>query len=62
MNKVTIVLDDLVQLRAHAEAECAKVPYETGADDPRRHHKGNELQLDDDEKLPDWLADDAVVL
>ena len=28
---------------------------------PRRRHEDNELQVEDDEKVPDWLADEAVV-
>jgi len=28
---------------------------------PRRRHEDNELQLEDDVKIPDWLADEAVV-
>ena len=42
------------------EAECTNVPYESGADDPRRRHK-NELQLEDEENAPDNEAEEAVV-
>ena len=37
-------------------------PNESGAEDPRRRHESNgKLQDEDDEKVPERLADDTVV-